>query len=199
MNAYSPSGSRGVIVFLLTISVLLTGSVHSALSAVNLEFQWLIDAFSAVLIYRILYYAFDRFIWKWSPLRNLGLVAVPNLNGKWQGHLTSSYTSDNRSHSISVVITQQWSKISIQLEAEESHSRSVAASFLTDNPKSPELVYVYENVPESMKHKSMQIHGGTARLRLTDSTLRGQYYTGRGRETIGNIVLERSKDNITSQ
>ncbi len=199
MNVYSPSRSKTVIVFLLTISVLLTGYVHNALSAINLEFQWLIDAFSAVGIYRVLYYAFDHFIWKWPLLRNRGLVTVPNLNGRWEGQLTSSYESDGNVHSISLVITQQWTKILVRLEAEESHSRSVAASFLTDDPTSPELVYVYENDPMAMAPKSMQIHSGTARLRLTGSTLCGQYYTGRGRGTIGDIVLERSQDNTSSQ
>ena len=199
MNAYSPSCSKTVIVFLLTISILSTGFVHSALSVVNLEFQWIIDAFSAVGIYKVLYYAFDRFIWKWPPLRRFGLVTVPNLNGSWQGQLTSSYTLDNNVHSISVVITQQWSKILVRLDAEESNSKSVAASFLTNDPTSPELVYVYENDPMAMAPKSMQIHSGTARLRLTGSTLSGQYYTGRGRGTIGDIVLERAKDNTLSQ
>ena len=199
MSTYSSSGNRRVIVCLLTISITLTGSVHNTLNAFNLEFQWLIDVFSVVVIYRMLHYAFDHFIWKWSWLRKINLVTVPNLNGRWQGHLTSSYTPDNTPHPISVVITQQWSKIWIRLEAEKSHSKSIAASILTDNPTSPELIYVYENDPNAIVQKSMQKHGGTARLRLIDSTLCGQYYTGRGRGTIGDITLKRSKDNTTGQ
>lgn len=194
MNAYSPSSNKAVTISLLTISIVLTGVMNSVLNAVNLEFQWLISAVSVVGIYRILYFTFDRFIWRWSLLRNLGLIIIPDLNGRWKGHIMSSYHLNNQNYPISVVITQQWSKILVRLETEKSDSKSIAASFLTDDPTSPELIYVYDNDPINMAPESMHAHSGTAKLRLTGSTLRGKYYTGRGRETTGDIVLERSKD-----
>ncbi|MCY4490037.1 MAG: hypothetical protein OXC46_01065, partial [Thaumarchaeota archaeon] len=175
--------------------VLLTGFLHNVLSVVTLELQWLIDIFSVAVLYRALYYTFDRFIWKWSLLRKLGIVTVPDLNGMWKGRVTSSYKSDDNTYSISVVITQQWSKILIQLHTDKSYSKSITASFLPNDSTSPELVYVYESDPNALAPKSMESHGGTAKLRLEGSTLRGQYYTGRGRGTIGDIVLECSKDN----
>ena len=192
MNPYNPDGARGVVACLLTISISLAGLIHAGLGAVNFELGWMISVPSAVVIYKILYYAFDRLIWRWRPLRRLGLVTVPDLNGEWSGQIKSSYESDGRALQASVFITQQWSKILVRLDAEESSSRSIAASFLTDDPSSPELVYVYENEPKSLAPESMHAHGGTARLRLAGSVLQGKYYTGRGRETIGEITLQRA-------
>ena len=191
MNPYNPDGGRGVVAFLLTISIPLAGLIHTSLDAIPFEPRWLISVTSAFVIYKILYYAFDRFVWRWHLLRRLGLVTVPDLNGEWRGQIRSSHESDDLSLQASVVITQQWSKILVRLEAEESYSRSIAASFLTDDPSSPELVYVYENEPSSMAPESMHAHGGTARLRLVGSGLQGKYYTGRDRRTIGDISLQR--------
>ena len=190
MNSYNPSGNKGVVVFLLIISVLLAGFIHTGLNAIN-EYRWLISVPSVAGIYQILYYMFDRYIWKWSLLRKIDLVTVPDLNGKWRGQLTSSHKSDRHAYPISVIITQRWSKILIRLEAEKSHSRSIAANFLTDDPSSPELVYVYDNDPKAIVSESMHAHSGTARLRLIDSILQGKYYTGQDRKTVGDIELER--------
>ena len=131
MNPYNPDRNIIVVVCLLTISTSLAGLIHTGLDAVNPELWWL-SVPSAVGIYKMLYYAFDRFVWRWRPLRRLGLVTVPDLNGEWNGQIKSSYESDGRTLQVSVVITQQWSKILARLEAEESCSRSIAASFLTE-------------------------------------------------------------------
>ena len=191
MNPYNPNGSRKVITFLLIISVSLAGLVHTGLDVVNFELQGLVSITSAVGMYQILYYVFDRFIWKWRLLRKIGLVTVPDLNGQWSGTINSSYKPDAQDYQIDVFITQQWSKILIRLKTEKSHSKSIVASFLTDDPSSPELVYVYDNDPVAMTPESMHSHGGTAKLRITDSGLQGQYYTGQGRKTIGDISLKR--------
>ena len=191
MNPYNPNGSRKVVTILLIISISLAGLIHTGLDAVNFELHGLAGITSAVGMYHILYYVFDRFIWKWRSLRKLGLVTVPDLNGQWGGKIKSSYEPDAQDYQICVFITQQWSKILVRLEAGESYSKSIAASFLTDDPSSPELVYVYDNDPEAMTPESMHPHSGTAKLRITDSGLQGQYYTGQGRRTIGDISLKR--------
>lgn len=191
MNSYNPDGSRKVVVLLLIISVSLAGLIHAGLDTVNFELQGLVSITSAVGMYQILYYAFDHFVWKWRLLRKIRLVTVPDLNGRWVGKIESSYEQDAQAYPISVSITQQWSKILVRLETGESVSKSIAASFLTDDPSSPELVYVYDNDPRGMAPESMNSHSGTAKLRITGSGLQGQYYTGRGRKTVGDISLKR--------
>lgn len=191
MNSYNPNGSRRVVALLLIISVALAGLIHTGLDAVNFELPGLASITSAVGMYQVFYYVFDHFIWKWRVFRKLGLVTVPDLNGQWVGKIKSSYGSDAKDYQIDVFITQQWSKILIRLDTGESHSKSIATSFLTDDPSSPELVYVYDNDPKAMTSESMHAHRGTAKLRITDSGLQGQYYTGKGRRTIGDISLKR--------
>ncbi|MBI1658855.1 MAG: hypothetical protein IS632_08830 [Thaumarchaeota archaeon] len=192
MNSYNPNGSEKVVVILLMVSVSLAGLIHAGLDAANLDLQWLISVPSVAIIYGILYYAFEHHVWKWRWLRKLKLVTVPNLNGRWDGQIKSSYASNGQDHQISVTITQQWSKILVRLEAKESNSKSIAASFLMDDPSSPELVYVYDNEPGTWAPESMHIHGGTARLRLTGSVLQGKYYTGQERRTVGEIKLKKA-------
>lgn len=190
MNSYNPNG-KIVVSILLAISIMFAGGIHTILDVVKFKPQWWISAPSAVVIYQILYYTFEHFIWKCRLLRYLHIVTVPNLNGKWKGRIKSSYRPDEQDYPISVIITQQWSKILIRLETKESHSKSIAASFLMEDPSSPELVYVYDNEPQSMVPESMHPHSGTTRLRLDGSVLQGKYYTGRGRKTIGDIRLEK--------
>jgi hypothetical protein len=58
----------------------------------------------------------------------------------------------------------------------------------------PELLYEYLNEPKPHAPSAMQIHRGHARLELAEdrSSLSGQYFTGRGRQTFGTLVLQRT-------
>lgn len=191
MNSYVPNNRRGVISVLLVVSIGLVGAINAVLNTVDFEFQWIVNPFSVAGIFGLLYFMFDRFIWKCHLLRRLDIVTIPDLNGVWRGEIESSYDQGSRSLQASVVISQRWSKILIELETEESHSKSIAASFLTSCSSSPELVYAYVNEPKPKAQESMEMHKGTARLAFTGQSLEGDYYTGRGRRTIGSIRLTR--------
>lgn len=39
-------------------------------------------------LYGLIYWLFDNYIWKWKPLRKV--LNVPDLNGHWEGNLTSA-------------------------------------------------------------------------------------------------------------
>ena len=62
------------------LSISLAGIIHTKLDAINFGSYGLADIILAVGVYRVLYYLFDRFIWRLRLLRKLGLVTVPNLN-----------------------------------------------------------------------------------------------------------------------
>jgi len=51
----------------------------------------------------------------------------------------------------------------------------------------------YINEPGTFSEQTMQAHRGTANLRLTPdgATLKGEYYTGRGRQSIGAMVFHK--------
>jgi hypothetical protein len=60
----------------------------------------------------------------------------------------------------------------------------------------PRLTYEYWNTPNSDAVDSMQAHRGTIWFDIVRdddavSELKGDYYTGRGRETIGRIEVRR--------
>lgn len=139
MNSYVPNNRRGVVSVLLMVSLGLVVAINAVLNTVDFEFQWITNPFSVVGIFGLLYFMFDRFIWKWRLLRCLDIVTIPDLNGVWRGEIESSHDQGSQPLQVSVVISQRWSKILVQLETEESYSKSVAASFLTNCSLSPEL------------------------------------------------------------
>ena len=191
MNSYVPNNRRGVVSVLLVVSIGLVGAINAALNTVEFEFQWIVNPFSVAGIFGLLYFMFDRFIWKWRLLRRFDIVTIPDLNGVWRGEIKSSYDQGGQPLQVSVVVSQRWSKILVELDTEESRSKSVAASFLTSGSSSPELVYAYVNEPKPLAKKPMEMHKGTARLAFTGQDLEGDYYTGRGRVTVGSIRLTR--------
>ena len=191
MNSYVPNNRRGVISVLLVASIVLVGAINAVSNVVDFEFQWIVNPFSVAGIFGLLYYMFDRYIWKWRLLRHFDIVTIPDLNGEWEGEIESSHDQDGQPVQVSVVISHRWSKILVELETQESHSKSVAASFLTRCSLSPELMYAFVNEPKPNTQESMEMHKGTARLTFTGRALEGDYYTGRGRRTIGSIRLTR--------
>ena len=190
MNSYVPNNIWRVVSVLLLASIMLTGALNLVLNTADFEFQWAVNPSSTAGIFGLLYYLFDRFIWKWELLRRFDIVTIPDLNGVWRGEIKSSY-NQGKTIQVSVIIKQRWSKILVELKANESHSKSVAASFLTDYSTSPELVYAYVNEPKPSAQESMEMHKGTTRLTFTGQALEGDYYTGRGRGTTGSIRLTR--------
>ena len=93
----------------------------------------------------------------------IGLVKVPNIAGKWDGHLTSSFDDHPGEIKAAIEIKQTWTKLQITLETETSVSRSETASILTKIPDTALLSYEYVNEPKSHARSGMQIHRGTAK------------------------------------
>ena len=181
-----------MVVVLAAASFLLVWLIHIGLDAIDFKPQWFVSVPSFAGIYSALHWTFDRFVWKFRLLRSFGLIKVPDLNGQWGGQVASLYNQGDPAYPVSVVIMQRWSKIVIRLETGNSRSRSVAASFRTDDLPYPELMYVYVNEPKATALESMNTHRGTAVLELTDGGLQGDYYTGRGRGTVGSIKLSKA-------
>jgi hypothetical protein len=98
-----------------------------------------------------------------------------------------------------VNIDQRWNSISIVFEGEDSRSVSDIAGFETQTAGASQLVYHYFNEPKPGAVPTMEAHPGFARLRVTDSqTLQGDYFTGRGRGTYGEILLTRAAPSDSS-
>ena len=170
---------------------MLTWILSLGLDVGGIDLPWWIGVPPSMAgIYSGAYWLFDRCVWRWGALRKIEFVKVPDLNGKWEGSVQSSYDDYSSAQCVSVVILQRWSKMSIRLDSMSSRSRSIAATLRTDHID-PELSYLYVNDPRSNAQDTMNTHKGTTILNLSGSTLEGDYYTDRGRREIGTITLDR--------
>ncbi len=180
------------VVIALT-SVVMALLLHRGLLALDLTIPWWVDAPSVLGFYGMLYYMFDRRIWRLGVLRKLGVIGVPDLNGAWQGYIVTSFDNQASKYAADVRIRQNWSRMSISLKGERSKSCSVMAMMLTQNRDAIELTYEYQSEPTHRAASTMHTHRGMARLTLSldRTTLEGEYYTGRDRLTTGGMRLTR--------
>ncbi len=189
MHSYEVEGRRKVVIALAGLSIVPVWLLNVGLEAVDFEPQWWISVPSFAGFYSALHWVFDHFLWRIEALKKLRIVRAPNLNGKWEGTVRSSYNEYACVLPVHVAILQRWSKISIRLETEFSRSRSITASLRTVDVKTVELTYQYLNEPKPHASATMEIHRGTVFLQMTDCGLEGDYYSGRGRREIGSIEL----------
>ena len=194
LHLYELEGRGRVTVVLAVLSVLLVWLLDAGLNAANFEPQWWLSVPSFAGFYSVLYWLFDNHIWRWRLWWNLGLLRVPNLNGEWAGNVNSSYGPNGSVHTISISITQKWSKLLVRFDTEHSQSNSISGALKVADVASPELSYLYMNQPKSLASEAMEIHRGTATLELKGDVLEGEYHTGRGRMTFGSIRLTRIKN-----
>jgi hypothetical protein len=144
-------------------------------------------ALSAGLIYGGLIFLYERWGWRW-------LSTIKNLNGTWGGNITTTY---NGGITVPCVmrVRQTWTRMTIELETEQSRSRTTMSALFEDQPGDVGLKYEYVSEPKNLAVETMQTHRGVCKLVITSISdgicLSGDYFTGRGRETRGEITLRR--------
>ncbi len=202
MHGYSTdSGERRIVPLLLACAAIaLAWASSRILSTFHLLPPWWLDAPSSLAFYGVLYFLFDRILWRNRFLRKLGLVRVPNLAGRWRGYLLSSFDGHSKQHSLMIDIFQSWTQVSIFLMTETSVSRSSSAMIQIDIPDGVALIYQYQNQPLADATKAMHMHYGTAVLTISDGDcLTGEYYAGRDRRTFGRICCRKELDADSKQ
>ena len=181
-----------VVRILFVISALVAGIATALIPSDLLPMRWLLPIPSIPLVFGVSYWAFDNWLWRWQPLRDVRLISVPNLRGVWTGEIASSYTGFERPLPVTVTIEQTWTKIVVRLKAAESRSWSLTASILTNAPEGLVLTYLFDNEPDAEAGSTMQrFRGTTVLVHVVPDRLEGHYYTGRGRETYGSLKLRR--------
>jgi hypothetical protein len=193
MHQYATNSSeRKKVVFAIAVlSVACAYALHQVIERTGLRLPWWVDAPSVLGFFGVLYQLFDKWLWRVAVFRKIGIVKVPDLNGRWgvEGH-----TSFDRNHSYSgeSVIQQTWTAISVFMETDNSRSHSLSASLLVEQPEGCILSYEYRNEPKPSALSTMHAHRGTCVLRLKDSgLLQGEYYSGRDRQNYGGLILRR--------
>jgi hypothetical protein len=192
MTGYgTDSGERTAVpVIIAFVSIAIAWVVGSALAAANVVIPWYLDAPSPLALFGILMLLFDRWVWRLGVLRAGRLVRVPDLTGTWTGTLHTNF--DQTPRDVTLRIHQTWRTILIVFETNQSRSRSRVAAIFTSDPEGAVLTYQYVNDPNAATDPALQTHLGTSSLRLAGGNrLIGDYYSGRGRSTYGEIDVRR--------
>lgn len=154
---------------------------------------------------------FSRYGWKTSIVRKILNSQIPDLGGRWDGYIKTSYDGHipdealHESHdseddmqrvAATLHIKQTWRTINVHLSTANSESDSTGATILTKEGRWPSLTYQYENDPSLDTEDSLRSHDGTADLSYItedgEEILDGFYYTDPGRENYGEMYFERN-------
>src|SRR5438876_6914788 len=170
MHDYSTDASerRGVPLLLALLAIALAWATSKFLAAIHLSIPWWVDAPSSMGFYGALYTLFDRYLWRNSFVHKLGLVRVPDLEGRWRGYLITSYDGHAKRYPLMINIFQSWTEIIVYLTTPMSMSRSSTAVIQMDDPEGAALIYQYQNQPLADAMKTMHMHYGTAMLRVSN-------------------------------
>ena len=135
----------------------------------------------------ILFLLYDRFIWKWTPVR--AITKKPLVAGTWRGMMQSDYVRPGEATPVPPIPTvirfkQTNSSLVATLFTGESESMSEQAQLIKEEDDRWRLSWVYRNTPR----QSVQERQRTAPRRVRPVCL------WQGRRTTGWPVLHRSED-----
>lgn len=151
---------------------------------------------TAVSVFGILFFLFDKFAWRVVGLRQI--IGVPDISGCWKIIGQSFDLNQNPTFDWTgkVDITQQYKRINIHLRTDKSESHSVSVAIVPEGRSGFRLIYAYRNEPRPGQ-KALNSHIGHCEL-LFDPMLKnadGSYFNSGARMTHGTMTLERMNEN----
>lgn len=199
MHGYIINGKRrhSAIFWLAVISVLvglgLTYWIDLILSKLETMkgTQIIVLLYSAIFgvgsgaIFTLLYYLFDNFFWKIKIFGNI------DLSGKYQCEGVSKDKSQKEKDRFvgTITIKQTWTKISVNLKTDKSHSDSFMAKISQNGVGDLRLDYCYTNNTNQTNKDMVSRHTGTATI-IFSSEIKGKYYNQPDdRMRYGELVL----------
>jgi hypothetical protein len=202
MHSYATdSEEKKLVLFILAaLSIMATWVTYElalwVAEQANLALPWWLEIPSVMAFYGALYGAFDKWAWKKSILRTLGLVKTPDLSGRWKGYIKSSHDGFKEEIPATIEIFQSWTQIGVSQKTQTSTGQSFAATILTKEPNATRLFFMYQNVPEADADPNMGRHIGSAQLVFSDGILSGDYYNCmRDRQTWGTLHFKKEPSN----
>lgn len=174
------------------VSVACAYGISVGVEAMKVHLPWWVALPTPMALYLIIRGAFSRYAWRLGISRQMGIVKIPDLNGIYKGYLWSSHDERDK-HPCTLIISQTWTDISIQGKFSKSNSFNMVTGISVEGTAAPRLTYEYWSEPSSDAAESMHAHRGTIWFDIIFDErtieLKGDYYTGRGRETIGRIEV----------
>jgi hypothetical protein len=161
----------------------------------------LLEAPTTIILILGTFFVFNQIIWKIYPIKKL--FGIPNINGRYEGELTSTHTENNEqngTYQIVIEIKQSLTNIDIFLYTEKSCSYSIISSLGINHNHNNELMYVYQNRTSAMdKDADMRDHRGVAFLQIFDegNRIEGNYFNNpRERGRYGIIKIKKVKGSL---
>jgi hypothetical protein len=197
MHSYQIDDNLRTRIFIVSaiLSVVAARLLYLIILQLPFSLPWWIETPSVLGFFGIFVWLFDNYLWKIGIVHQTKWFFIPNLNSAWVVEIKSSHKGFEETVEARAIIRQTASKICIALETTLSHSRSIYAALMrTERLNTFELTYLYVNEPKADSIATMNIHQGTACLRISDDckVLEGEYYSGRGRQTFGRIIFRRT-------
>lgn len=148
---------------------------------------------SAGVIYFILHYFFNNYMWK------LGFFKIPDLSGEWEiiGETLNEDGSCKYKWDANIGIEQNWKKIVINLKTSNSQSFSQTATLEKQHGlESWLLSYSYKNEPKIHQSHELNAHKGYCQIEFNKDITTGNasYFNNNGRRTFGQMELNKVKN-----
>ncbi len=197
MHPYHSDQEIRIRVFIMSACLAVGTAYLFSLGIHSLPFAvpWWIETPSVLGFFGLFIWVFDNYLWKTKFFQQLDWFAIPNLNGEYETEIRSSHEGFDKPIYGRAIIRQTASRLSISVETDTSFSHTIHAALIrTDKIARFELSYTYINHPKADAITTMNIHQGTVLLQIDDNGqfLHGEYYSGRGRQSFGKIILKRA-------
>ena len=193
MHSYaSDSNDRKVAPWVIAGVAVVVAFIYSAAVAwMKLEVPWWLETPSIMSVYGIVYCLYNRFGWK-RQLFGLRFSEIPNFGGTWFGELTSNHANGTKLHGM-LYVHQTWTDLCVEFESQTSHSYSVMAAVNVTPGPTEGLTFQYTNAPRHGAADTMHAHVGLTHFRISPDgkSLDGDYFSGRDRQTFGQMKLLR--------
>lgn len=182
------------ILILVGISTLITYTISGILEKNGVRIPWYIETPSIPGIYALLFWIFDKYLWKYNFFKKIGIIIADDLSGEWEGFSISSYDNQDNKIKTKIIIEQSATKIKVYGLFNQSKSVSIHENFgYSEIDNKVALYYFFRNEPSYNAVETMAIHEGSVKL-LHDSknkVLCGYYFSGRNRNNYGTIEVRK--------
>ncbi|MNK15432.1 hypothetical protein D3C87_335700 [compost metagenome] len=187
-----------ILVFLISPISQYIEKFISRYESLNIIYGY-VGPFSTISILSFILFLIDKYLWRFSVFK--WLIDIPDLNGRYEGELTSSFidpiTGQLTKKKCVLEIHQNASKIKINSyysdignNNQTSQAFSVSEEIVENQNNIFEIFYIYTNTPNTLITQ-LHNHLGTCGIKyfFNIKTLEGEYYNQRGYKGTIRVVF----------